>query len=43
MASIGQFALNLLSGEAALALANLNFDFSIVKMEAPAGFHQLGN
>jgi hypothetical protein len=43
MASIGKFALNLLSGEAAFALANINFDFSVVKMEAPAEYKELGN
>ena len=43
MASIGKFALSLASGEASLALANINFDFSIVKMEAPAEYHGLGN
>jgi hypothetical protein len=43
MASIGKFALSLASGEASLALANINFDFSIVKMEAPTEYHGLGN
>ena len=43
MASIGKIALGLVSGEAALALANLNLDFSIVKMEAPPEFQRLGN
>ena len=45
MASIGNLALNLLSAsnQAVVALANLNFDFSLVKMEAPREFQQLGN
>ncbi|KAF2136900.1 uncharacterized protein K452DRAFT_236786 [Aplosporella prunicola CBS 121167] len=44
MASIGKLVNALVHGsqEATLALANINFDFSLVKLEAPAEFHGLG-
>ena len=42
MASIGKIALNLFSGEAAAALAHINFNFSVVKMDAPVEFQDLG-
>ncbi|XDG08355.1 hypothetical protein ABKA04_007970 [Annulohypoxylon sp. FPYF3050] len=44
MASIGNITAAGLSAknENTLALANLNFDFSLVKIEAPKEFHQLG-
>ena len=43
-ASIGQVAVALISGTNAntAALANINFDFSIVKIAFPAAFHGLG-
>ena len=43
MASIGRIALALASGtqETTLALANLNLDFSMIKLEAPTAFGQL--
>lgn len=45
MASIGRLALSAVSGtqEATMALVNANFDFSIVKMEAPVEYRELGN
>lgn len=44
MASIGRIALSVASGvqETTLALANLNFDFSIIKLAAPAEYGGLG-
>ncbi|MCJ1437562.1 hypothetical protein MMC27_006949 [Xylographa pallens] len=44
MASIGKIALSLASGtqEATLALANINFDFSMVKLTAPTEYQGLG-
>ncbi|KAJ4295112.1 hypothetical protein N0V90_007121 [Kalmusia sp. IMI 367209] len=45
MASVGRVALSLASGvmETTLALANFNFDFSIIRMEAPAEYRDVGN
>ena len=45
MASIGKMALSLATGlqETTLALANFNFDFAMIKMEAPPEYHGLGN
>ena len=44
MASIGKLALSLASGqqETTLALANINFDFSMVKLIAPLEYQALG-
>jgi hypothetical protein len=44
MASIGRFALSLASGvqETSFALANLNLDFAMVRLEAPIEFQGLG-
>ncbi|KAK7976286.1 hypothetical protein PG989_014749 [Apiospora arundinis] len=44
MASFGKFSTSLIQGvnENTLALANLNFDFSLVKVQAPAEFQQIG-
>lgn len=44
MASIGRVALSLAAGvqETTLALANFNFDFAIIKMEAPLEFQGVG-
>ena len=44
MASIGRIALSAASGvqEATFALANINFDFALIKYEAPMEYHQLG-
>lgn len=45
MASIGRVALSALGAaqETTLAFANLNFDFAIIKMDAPLEFRQVGN
>lgn len=45
MASISklQAALSSVTNEVTLAAANINFDFTLVKYEAPKEFHQLGN
>lgn len=43
MAGIGKFVLGLASGEASFSLANVNFDFSIVRMDPPAEYIGLGN
>src|SRR5271168_2187085 len=45
MASIGKLALSLTAGvqETTLALANVNFDFTMIKMEAPPEYHGLGS
>jgi hypothetical protein len=43
MASIGKFVFGLASGEASLSLANINFDFAVVKMEPPKELLGLGN
>jgi hypothetical protein len=45
MASIGKFANSFVSGtnENTLALANINLDFSLVKLEAPQEFFGLGS
>lgn len=45
MASIGKMALSLATGvqETTLALANFNFDFAIIKMEALPEYHGLGS
>jgi hypothetical protein len=45
MASIGRITLSLASGvmETTAALANFNFDFSIVRMEPPAEYRAIGN
>lgn len=45
MASISklQAALASVTNEITLAAANINFDFTLVKYEAPKEFHQLGN
>ena len=45
MASIAGFELSALSGsqKTAIGLANINFDFSLVKLEAPVEFQGLGN
>jgi hypothetical protein len=45
MASIGRVTLSLASGvmETTAALANFNFDFSIIRMEAPAEYRSIGN
>lgn len=44
MASIGKFALSLASGvqETTLALANLSFDFAMIRLEAPKEYQGLG-
>ncbi|KAI1142003.1 hypothetical protein F5Y05DRAFT_369401 [Hypoxylon sp. FL0543] len=44
MASLGKFTNSFISGvnENTLALANLNFDFSIIKLEAPKEYTALG-
>ncbi|MCJ1393488.1 hypothetical protein MMC18_006363 [Xylographa bjoerkii] len=44
MASVGKIALSLASGtqDATLALANINFDFSMVKLTAPTEYQGLG-
>ncbi|KAL6801228.1 hypothetical protein GGI42DRAFT_325954 [Trichoderma sp. SZMC 28013] len=44
MASIGRIAISGITAiaEGSQALANLNFDFSLVKVEAPPEFHDLG-
>ncbi|KAK8018530.1 hypothetical protein PG991_007720 [Apiospora marii] len=44
MASFGKLNTSLIQGvnENTLALANLNFDFSLVKVQAPAEFQQIG-
>ena len=45
MASIGKFAFSLANGvqETTIALANLNLDFAVVRLEAPAEFRGLGD
>lgn len=45
MASIGklQAALASVTNAVTLAAANINFDFTLVKYEAPKEFHQLGS
>ena len=45
MASVGKFVGSLISGrqEITAALANVNFDFSILKIEAPAEYAGLGS
>ncbi|KAH7109087.1 hypothetical protein B0J11DRAFT_601949 [Dendryphion nanum] len=45
MANIGKLAGALISGhnETTVALANLNFNFSLVRVEPPREFHGLGN
>ena len=45
MASIGRFAMSAIAAtqETTLTLANLNFDFSLVKMEAPSEYRGLGS
>lgn len=45
MASLGKIAASLIAGtqEATLALATINFDFALIKMEAPAEYQGLGN
>ena len=45
MASIGRFALAAASAtqETTLALASLNFDFSLVKIEAPVAYSRFGS
>ncbi|KAK8131119.1 hypothetical protein PG984_007557 [Apiospora sp. TS-2023a] len=44
MASFGKLSTSLIQGvnENTLALANLNFDFSLVKVQAPVEFQQIG-
>ena len=44
MAGIGKFSLSMLSGvqETTATLAQINFDFSMIKMEAPLEFRPLG-
>ncbi|MCJ1394812.1 hypothetical protein MMC18_007692, partial [Xylographa bjoerkii] len=44
MASIGKFGLSVLSGvqETTVALANMSFDFAMVKIEAPVEYQRLG-
>ncbi|KAK8085458.1 hypothetical protein PG997_006729 [Apiospora hydei] len=44
MASFGKLSTSLIQGvnENTLALANLNFDFSLVKLQAPIEFQQIG-
>ncbi|KAI9786739.1 MAG: hypothetical protein M1816_007810 [Peltula sp. TS41687] len=45
MASIGRITPAIISGtvDTTLALANINFDFSLLKVEAPQEFHGLGH
>lgn len=43
MASLGGVGLSALTARNENSLANLNFDFSLVKLEAPAEFRGLGN
>ena len=45
MSALGKVQASLISGsqETTLALANLNFDFSLVKLEAPAEYRPLGS
>jgi len=45
MASIGKLAASLITGtqETTLALASINFDFALFKMEAPVEYQGLGN
>lgn len=44
MDSIGKFSASLVQGtqETTLALANANFDFSLIKIEAPVEYRALG-
>ena len=45
MASFGRLTAAVLGGtvDTTVALANINFDFSVLKVEAPREFHELGN